>query len=481
MNAPAPVAVTQPDRELHRLFDLQRKAFAGERYPTLATRSDRLARLRKLVANNEGPLVAAVNRDFGHRSAHETRLAELYIVAAEIAHAQAHLAKWMRPQRVGTPLHLLPGRARIERQPLGVTGIISPWNYPMQLALGPALAALAAGNRVLLKPSELTPVTSELLHELVAAHFAEDEFAVVLGDADVGRAFTQLPFDHLFFTGSTAVGRQVARAAAENLTPVTLELGGKSPALFAPDADLALSAQRLMVGKLLNAGQTCIAPDYALVPEEQVDAFVDAIRKATAKLYPSLAANPDYTAIVNERHYRRLTALVDDAHAKGAKVIAINPAQESLDPVSRRLPPTLIVGADDTMAVMREEIFGPLLPIEIYTSFDDAIARINARPHPLAFYYFGRDGARQGKVLAQTMAGGVTVNDTLWHFAHENLPFGGVGASGTGAYHGEAGFLTFTHCKPVFTQPRLAAVKFLYPPYGAKFEKVLALLRRLNN
>ena len=480
MSAPVPAALTQPDHELARLFDQQRAAFARERFPTLATRRDRLARLRKLVADNEGRFVVAVNRDFGHRSAQETRLAELYIVAAEIAHARSHLARWMRPQRVATPLHLLPGRARIERQPLGVAGIVSPWNYPVQLALGPALAALAAGNRVLLKPSELTPVTSALLRELVAAHFAEDEFAVVLGDAEMGRAFTQLPFDHLFFTGSTAVGRQVARAAAENLTPVTLELGGKSPALFAPDADLALSAPRLMVGKLLNAGQTCIAPDYALVPKEMIDAFVAAVEKATVKLYPSVAENPDYTAIVDERHYRRLTALVDDARAKGARVVAINSTHETLDPASRRLPPTLIVGANDTMAVMREEIFGPLLPIETYASLDEAIARINARPHPLAFYYFGRDGAQRRRVLAQTIAGGVTVNDTLWHFAHENLPFGGVGASGTGAYHGEAGFLTFSHCKPVFTQPRLAAVKLLYPPYGATFEKVLALLRRLN-
>jgi coniferyl-aldehyde dehydrogenase len=480
MSALFPVSATSTDAALARLFELQRAAFARERFPALATRRDRLARLRKLVAGNEERFIAAVSRDFGHRSAHETRLAELYVVGAELAHAVAHLSRWMRPQRVATPLHLLPGRARIERQPRGVVGIISPWNYPVQLALGPAIAALAAGNRVLLKPSELTPATSALLRELIAAHFAEDEFAVVLGAADVGRAFTQLPFDHLFFTGSTAVGRQVALAAAENLTPVTLELGGKSPALFAPDADLASSAPRLMVGKLLNAGQTCIAPDYALVPEGTLDAFVAAIEKATAALYPSVAANPDYTAIVDERHYRRLSALIDDARAKGARIVAINPAQELLGPALRRLQPTLILGANDTMAVMREEIFGPLLPIETYASFDDAIARINARPHPLAFYYFGRDGAQRRQALAQTIAGGVTVNDTLWHFAHQNLPFGGVGTSGTGAYHGEAGFLTFTHCKPVFTQPRLAAVKLLYPPYGAKFERVLALLRRLN-
>jgi len=465
---------------LERLFSLQRAAFARERYPDLRTRLDRLSRLKALVTENEARFAAAVDSDFGDRSEHETRLAELYIVAAEIADAQASLARWMRHERVATPLHLQPGRARIERQPLGVAGIISPWNYPVQLALAPALGALAAGNRVLLKPSELTPATSALLQELVAARFGEDEFAVVLGDAEVGRAFTHLPFDHLFFTGSTAVGRHVARAAAENLTPVTLELGGKSPALFAPDADLALCTPRLMAGKLLNAGQTCIAPDYALVPADRVDVFVAAAKAAAARLYPSYASNPDYTAIINERHFLRLTALIDDAHAKGATIVPLAPANEVPDPASRKLPPMLIVGVDDTMAVMREEIFGPLLPVESYASIDDAVVKINGRPHPLAFYYFGRDRTRCGSVLRQTLAGGVTVNDTLWHFAHKNLPFGGVGASGNGAYHGEATFLTFTHRKPVFVQPRFAAAKLLYPPYGKLFENVLGLLGRLN-
>ena len=384
--------------------------------------------------------------------------------------------------RVACPLrlHLWPGRARIERQPVGVAGILSPWNYPVQLALAPAVGALAAGNRVLLKPSELTPATSALLRELVAADFAEDEFTVVLGDAQVGRALTQLPLDHLFFTGSTPVGRQVALAAAQNLTPVTLELGGKSPALLAPDADLALAAPRLMSGKLLNAGQTCIAPDYALVEEANVDAFVSAVSAATRALYPRFGTNPDYTSIVNHHHFERLTALVDDAKAKGARLVTLNPADETTTPGSRKLLPTLILGANDTMKVMQEEIFGPLLPVETYATLEDAIAKINARPHPLAFYYFGRDGARCGKVLAETLAGGVTVNDTLWHFAHEGLPFGGVGASGLGAYHGEASFLTFTHCKPVFVQPRLAAASLLYPPYGKTFDKVLALLKWRN-
>lgn len=466
--------------DLARLFDAQRAAFARDRYPSLAVRRDRLARLKNLLTRHESRFVAAVGRDFGGRSSHETRLAELYVVAAEIADAHSHLARWMRPQRVATPIHLKPARARIERQPVGVVGVISPWNYPVQLALAPVAGALAAGNRVLLKPSELTPATSALLHELASEAFAADEFSVVLGDASVGQAFAGTPFDHLFFTGSTAVGRAVARAAAENLTPVTLELGGKSPAVIAPDADLALAAPRLMAGKLLNAGQTCIAPDYALVPEGQEGAFVQRIERAAARLYPAYLANDDYTAIVNDRHRARLAALLDDARSRGATVIELNPASESPSAGSRKMLPALVLGANETMAVMREEIFGPILPIETYATIDDAIAKINARPHPLAFYYFGRDGVRAGKVLAETIAGGVTVNDTLWHFAHKNLPFGGVGASGIGAYHGEASFLAFTHRKPVFVQPRIAASKLLHPPYGAAFEKVLALLKRLN-
>jgi coniferyl-aldehyde dehydrogenase len=480
MNAPHDSLPSTPAVQLERLLELQRAAFARESYPGMAARHDRLARLRSIVTDNESRFVAAIDADFGHRSAHETRLAELYIVASGIRHAQARLARWMKPERVATPLHLLPARARIERQPLGVAGVISPWNYPVQLALAPASGALAAGNRVLLKPSELTPATSSLLQELVAARFNEDEFAIVLGDAAVGKTFASLPFDHLFFTGSTAVGRQVALAAAANLTPVTLELGGKSPALFDDDADLSRAAPRLMAGKLLNAGQTCIAPDYALVPAGRVDAFVAAVTAAVTKLYPSFAGNPDYTAIVNERHYQRLTGLLEDARARGATIIPLGRADDVVDPVSRVMPPTLVVGANDTMAVMREEIFGPILPVEPYASLDEAIAKIGARPRPLSFYYFGDDPAHRGRTLRETIAGGVTVNDTLWHFALEELPFGGVGASGIGAYHGEASFLCFTHRKAVFTQPRGAATALLRPPYGATFEKVLALLKRLN-
>ena len=474
-------AVTDnPPASLERLLLIQRSAFEAERYPSVATRRDRLERLRRIVTQDESRFVAAIERDFGHRSAHETRLAELYIVGAEARHAIRRLSRWMKPRRVATPWHLLPASARIMHQPVGVVGIISPWNYPVQLALAPAVAAIAAGNRVMLKPSELTPATSALLAELVSTSFREDEFAVIEGDADIRQAFSALAFDHLFFTGSTAVGRKVAQAAAANLTPVTLELGGKSPAVFDATADFASSVPRLMVGKLLNAGQTCIAPDYALVPAARLDEFIAAATATVHDLYPQVSTNPDYTSIVNARHFARLTGLLDDARSKGARIMPLGEAGARTDTTPRRLVPTLVAGVTDDMAIMREEIFGPLLPIETYSTPDDAIAKINARPHPLALYWFGADRGHRERMLRQTLAGGVTVNDTLWHFAHEGLPFGGVGASGSGQYHGEHGFITFSKAKPVYAQSRFAPTRLLYPPYGRVFERVLALLKRRN-
>ena len=464
---------------LGALFAAQRRAFDAERNPSHAARADRLDRLAALVDAHEVEFIAAIAADFGVRPAQETRLAELFTVLAGIRHARRNLRRWMRSRRVATPLYLRPGRSRILRQPRGVVGVISPWNYPVQLALLPVVAALAAGNRVLLKPSELTPKTSALPERIVGSRFAAAEFAVVTGGAEVGEAFARLPFDHLFFTGSTAVGRKIARAAADNLTPLTLELGGKSPALVLADADLDALAPRLAVGKLLNAGQTCIAPDYVLVPADRVDALVKALASSVAALYPQLGANPDYTSIINDRHYARLAALIDDAEAKGARVVRLNPGNEFLPERARKLAPTLLVDVRDDMAAMREEIFGPILPIETYTTFDEAIAKINARPRPLALYAFGGDALSRMRLLQQTIAGGVTFDDTLWHFCNEELPFGGVGASGYGAYHGERGFLAFTHEKAVFMQPRFAPTWLLYPPYRKRFDAVLKILKQL--
>lgn len=479
MNAPAEPIVSVQMQRLARLVSLQREAFARERFPALDVRRGRLERLLALVTEHEDAVIAAIDADFGGRSAHETRLGELMVSASGIRDTLRHLADWMRPRRVPTPLSLLPGRGEIVPQPIGVVGIISPWNYPFQLAIVPVAGALAAGNRVLLKPSEITPRTSALIAELAARHFAEDEFTVVTGDADVGRAFAATRFDHLFFTGSTAVGRHVARAAAENLVPVTLELGGKSPALFDDSADWNLVVPRLAVGKLFNAGQTCIAPDYAMVPAARRDAFVASLSHAIARLYPTLADNADYTAIVNERHYHRLAGLVADARAKGAQVLEVNPSGERLDPARRKIAPTILTRVTDDMAVMQEEIFGPLLPVETYDELDQAIARVDARPRPLAFYWFGNDAKRRERVLRETIAGGVTVNDTLLHFAHEDLPFGGVGDSGIGAYHGERSFALFSNEKAVFHQSRLSPAKLLWPPYGKTFERLFSIVRRL--
>jgi coniferyl-aldehyde dehydrogenase len=472
---------------MRALFDAQRAAYTLERYPTLTRRLDRIARLGSMIDAHEQDIVTAIGEDFGTRPSQETRLAELFVIGAGVAHTRRHLRRWMAQQGVPTPLYLWPGISRVLRQPLGVVGVISPWNYPVQLALLPALAALAAGNRVMLKPSELTPRTSALLERMIAQHFGDDELAVVSGGPETGEAFSHLPFDHLFFTGSTAVGRRIAMAAAENLTPVTLELGGKSPALFHADADFGTAVPRLLSGKLLNAGQTCIAPDYAMVPAKRVDEFAASIADAARSQYPSFGGNPDYTSIINDAHRRRLTALVDDAVRKGARAVALGAgnavARDSGNAAGavpdRRLTPTLLIGVNDSMAVMNEEIFGPLLPIEAYDGLDQALDRINARPRPLSMYMFGGDARTRRRVLERTTAGGVTVDDTLWHFSNENLPFGGVGASGLGAYHGERGFLTFTHQKAVFVQPRVSFTWLLRAPYGKRFERVLALLKKI--
>jgi len=464
------------EETLRLALETQRAAFAAEPMPSLAVRRDRLQRLRAMTATHAEDLAATIAQDFGHRARQETLLADVFTVQSAARHALRHVRGWMKPRRVPTAFQFWPARNRLVRQPLGVVGIVSPWNYPYYLALAPALAALAAGNRVMIKPSELTPATSALMARIVAAHFAPEEMQVIVGDADVGRAFTNLPFDHLFFTGSTPVGRIVAQAAARNLTPVTLELGGKSPAIVDRSCSLAVTAERLAFGKLLNAGQTCVAPDYALVPREMVEPLTQAVLAAVRRLYPTLSANADYTSIVSERHLARLRGLLDDARAKGARVLASH--DES--PTDRRLVPQLLLDVTDDMAVMREEIFGPLLPIVAYDRIDDAIAYVRQRDRPLALYWFGTDAQAKRRVLDETHAGGVTINDCIWHLGQEEQPFGGVGASGMGSYHGEWGFRTFSKEKPVFEQARFAGTRLFQPPYGATFERLLKLLTKLT-
>jgi len=460
---------------LHVVLEQQRAAFAAERMPSLEVRKDRLQRVRTMTAKYGDELAAAISQDFGHRARQESLLADVYTVESGAKHALRHLRGWMKPKRVSTALHFLPASNQLLPQPLGVVGVVAPWNYPYYLAMAPALAALAAGNRVMIKPSELTPATSDLMARMVSEFFAPEEMQVIVGDADVGRAFTQLPFDHLFFTGSTAVGRLVAQAAAKNLTPVTLELGGKSPALIDRSCDLAVTAERLAFGKLLNAGQTCVAPDYVLAPQELVQPLAEAVRAAVRRMYPTLDANPDYTSVSTPRHHARLQALLADASARGATLLPTHDEAQS----GRKLVPHLLLNVTDEMAVMREEIFGPILPIVGYQRVEEALDYINRHEHPLALYWFGSDSAAQQRVLEQTHAGGVTINDCIWHLGQEEQPFGGVGASGMGSYHGEWGFRTFSKAKPVFRQFRFAGTKLFYPPYGAVFEKLLGLLRKI--
>ena len=459
---------------LHLSLAQQRSAFAADINPVEAVRRDRLLRLLAMTTKYADELTAAVSRDFGHRARQETLLADVYTVESGVRHALKHLRGWMKTRRMPTALQYLPASNRLMRQPLGVVGIVSPWNYPYYLAMAPALAALAAGNRVMIKPSELTPETSALMARMVAEFFRPEEMCVITGDAHVGRAFTELPFDHLFFTGSTPVGRLVAQAAAANLTPVTLELGGKSPALVDRSANLALTAARLAHGKLLNAGQTCVAPDYLLVPRELVNPLAEAIAKAMRQLFPTLDANPDYTAIVAPRHFERLQGLLADAKARGARLMPTHDEAVS----GRKLVPHLVLDVSEDMALMREEIFGPLLPIVPYDTVADALAYIQRHDRPLAMYWFGEDATAREHALAHTHAGGVTVNDCIWHLGQESQPFGGIGASGIGSYHGEWGFRAFSKEKPVFIQTRFAGTRLFAPPYGRVFDRLLAVLRR---
>lgn len=468
MRLPLPDDASDSSDEVERLFALQRQAFAANPMPVAAQRRQWLDSLRQLLSDDRQALIDAISADFSHRSADETLLAELMPSLHNIHYARRHLTKWMRASRRSVGMAFQPASAKVIYQPLGVVGVIVPWNYPLYLAIGPLVGALAAGNRVMLKLSESTPATGELLKRLFAKVFPEDLVAVVLGEAEVGVAFSRLPFDHLLFTGATSVGRHVMHAAAENLTPVTLELGGKSPAIVSSDVPIQDAAERIAFGKTLNAGQTCVAPDYVLVPKDRVDEFVEAYRKAVTGFYPTLADNPDYTAIINPRHVARLNSYLADATSKGAQVISFY--KEAQD---RRLPFSLLQNVSDDMLVMQDEIFGPLLPIVPYERIEQAFAYINQRPRPLALYYFGYNKAEQNRVLEQTHSGGVCLNDTLLHVAQDDLPFGGIGPSGMGHYHGHEGFLTFSKAKGVFIKQRFNAARLIYPPYGKAIQKLI--------
>ncbi|UFZ03292.1 coniferyl aldehyde dehydrogenase [Bradyrhizobium ontarionense] len=464
------------DDAFHAMIEASRNAPP----PPLAARLDSLKRLRAMLTDNEKRLEQAISADFGHRCAVETTIAETLFLQAEIRHTLKVLSRWMAPRRIATALQFWPARNRLLPQPLGVVGIIAPWNYPLQLTLAPAIGAISAGNRVMIKPSELTPQFSALLKELIAARFDANEFTVTGIEDGIAQAFAALPFDHLVFTGSTRVGRIVAEAAGRNLTPVTLELGGKSPTIVDASANLDEAAERIAYAKLLNAGQTCIAPDYVFVPEQRRDEFAGKVHGHMLRMFGTNPANKDYTAIISDRHYARLEGLARDAVARGAKLLHTTSPEDPAWKSLRKFPPTVVVGAMPEMAIMQEEIFGPLLPIVTYRDAGEVIRYINAHDRPLALYWFGRDEAARDAVLARTVSGGVTINDCLLHFAQMNQPMGGVGASGIGHYHGEWGFDSFSKLKPVFYRSPFNRMKDLYPPYGASIARIEKLLRFLS-
>ena len=460
-------------------FDQMREAQLADPMPGLETRRDRLQRLLKGLEEHEEAFTQAISADFGQRSAFETANYDITVTLADIKYQIRNLARWMRIRKRSVPLHLMPGRARIVPQPLGVVGVISPWNFPVFLSLSPVAGAIAAGNRVMLKPSEWTPKTSALLAELASEAFEPDEFAVFEGGIETGRAFSELPFDHLLFTGSTRVAKEVSNSAAKNLTPLTLELGGKSPALVCPGANLKRAAERIVFGKLANAGQICIAPDYVFVERAKFHDFIEMLQTYIKKAYPRLNNNPDYTSIISADHFSRLNRMIEEAREDGVEIISINPDGETLESSARKIPPTLILRPDPTLGVMQEEIFGPILPVLSYEKIEEAIEFIQHRARPLALYLFTEKTRERERILRETVSGGVAVNEVLFHCVCETLPFGGVGASGMGSYHGQAGFDTFSHLKSVFIQPRFNFNFFLVPPITPMKRLFAKIFRKL--
>jgi len=473
--------MTMQDTSRATMLDLlgrQRADYIKHGEVDAATRIDRLDRAIALLVDHQQTLVEALSADFGHRSRHQSLFTDIAASIGPLKHAKKHLAGWMKPEKrkVDFPMNLLGARARIEYQPLGVVGVISPWNFPVNLTFTPLAGVLAAGNRCMIKPSEYTPATSQAMAELIAGAFDELEISVVVGGPQTGADFAGLPFDHLLFTGATSVARHVMRAAADNLVPVTLELGGKSPVIVGRSADIEKTTDAIMAGKMMNAGQICLAPDYVFVPKENVGEFVESTQRSVKKMFANLLENDDYTSIVNQRHFDRLNDYVEDAKQKGARVVEINPANEDFrQQPHHKIPPTLILDANDSMKVMQDEIFGPLMPVRTYDDLSEAVDYVNEHARPLGLYYFGSDEREQRRVLSHTTSGGVTVNDVIMHVAQEDLPFGGVGPSGMGAYHGRDGFKAFSHAKSIFTQSKidLAGLVGLRPPYGEKIEKLL--------
>ena len=457
--------------QMQLIFSQQRANFDAEPYPDLESRRTKLFKLKKQIIRYQDVIAAAINTDFSSRSIDESKLLDLLGSVLEAEHAIRHLRRWMRPSKRSTELLFLSNRLRVQYQPKGVVGVVVPWNFPVYLALGPLVAALAAGNRVMIKLPEVTPATNAVVKRMLGEIFKEDEVAVFGEEITDPAQFTSLPFNHIVFTGSPAIGRMVMRAAAENLTPVTLELGGKSPALVSRHYPLADAAKRVLHGKATNCGQICVAPDYALVPKEKIDEFVEECKSNFAAMYGNnISNNTNYTSIVNDRHLKRLQEILEDAKQNGAQIIACgeyNPEQDA-----RRMPVHIVLNCTPQMRIMKEELFGPILPIVAYDTLDDAINFIKAGERPLALYCFTHDANERDHILKNTHSGGVTINDWGWHVVNHDAPFGGIGNSGMGTYHGEEGFRELSHAKTVFIRHRFFPTQLFYPPYGTWIQKL---------
>jgi|TARA_B110000263_G_scaffold75207_1_gene65690 coniferyl-aldehyde dehydrogenase len=453
---------------LENILEIQKKDFSKSPYPSLKQRKEHLKLILKILSDYKQEWIDAISTDFGHRSKYETLMMELMQTQHLIKFVLSKLRRWMRPSTRNSGLLNIPAKSKIYHQPLGVVGIISPWNYPLDLALSPLVYALASGNRVMIKPSEHTPKTSELLQKLISKYFDIEYVAICCGDVETGIAFSKLPFNHLMFTGSTKTGKLIMASAAQNLTPVTLELGGKSPTIIGPDADISAAARRICFGKSINSGQTCIAPDHIYIPSGMVDSFVTEYRKSFEKMYPNGEEDQGYSCIINQFHFDRLQELIDDAKSKGARIEAVAEWKRG-----NKFPPHFVFDSTKEMKISQTEIFGPLLPIITYTDISETIKAINSGEKPLALYYFGFDRKLKKQIIEETHSGGIVFNDTVIQFAIKSLPFGGVGASGMGKYHGREGFETFSQAKPVVFKGRINPLRLAYPPYGNRVHKLL--------
>ena len=462
--------------DMQKILDRQKRAYLNDGVVSNEVRHDRLERAVNVIKKNEEKLVDAMSADFGHRSHHQSRFTDIASSIGPLRHAQKNLKQWRKSEKRSAmfPLSLFGAKARVDYQPLGVVGVISPWNFPVNLTFTPLAGVLSAGNRCMIKPSEYTPETSKAMAEAISEEFDIEEIAVVLGGPETGASFSGLPFDHLLFTGATSIAKHVLSAASENLVPVTLELGGKSPVIVGESANMDATAGAIMAGKMMNAGQICLAPDYVFLPKTRVQEFVESSKKAVSKMFPTLLDNPDYTSVINDRHFDRISSYIDEAKQKGVEVVEINPANEDFrQQPHNKIPPTLIIDPPEELQVMQDEIFGPVMPIKSYDQVEETISYVNDRPRPLGLYYFGSNSKEESDVLNRTTSGGVTVNDVVMHVAQEDLPFGGVGPSGMGSYHGEDGFKRFSHAKAIYTQTKLGAVlEALRPPYGDSILKM---------